>query len=81
MLKLVACILASDLLACVVTMESVTTDAPFLQVELHYTSLNKGDVFILDEGMTIHCWNGSQCSRTERMKVIMNESPRPRNGI
>lgn len=42
------------------------------QVELHYTSLNKGDVFILDEGMTIHCWNGSQCSRTERMKVIFN---------
>lgn len=40
------------------------------QVELHYTSLNKGDVFILDEGMTIHCWNGSQCSRTERMKGI-----------
>ena len=40
-----------------------------LQVELHYTSLNKGDVFILDEGMTIHCWNGLQCSRTERMKV------------
>lgn len=41
------------------------------QVELHYTSLNKGDVFILDEGMTIHCWNGSQCSRTERMKVTL----------
>ncbi|RMX55561.1 hypothetical protein pdam_00001693 [Pocillopora damicornis] len=40
------------------------------QVEMHYTSLNKGDVFILDEGMTIHCWNGSQCSRTERMKGI-----------
>ncbi|XP_015765697.1 PREDICTED: advillin-like [Acropora digitifera] len=40
------------------------------QVELHYSSLNKGDVFILDEGMTIHCWNGSQCSRTERMKGI-----------
>lgn len=40
------------------------------QVELHYTSLNKGDVFILDEGMTIHCWNGSQCSRTERMKGV-----------
>ena len=37
---------------------------------MHYTSLNNGDVFILDEGMTIHCWNGSQCSRTERMKVI-----------
>ena len=40
---------------------------------MHYTSLNKGDVFILDEGMTIHCWNGSQCSRTERMKVMMTK--------
>lgn len=41
---------------------------------MHYTSLNKGDVFILDEGMTIHCWNGSQCSRTERMKVMITKS-------
>ena len=41
---------------------------------MHFTSLNKGDVFILDEGMIIHCWNGSQCSRTERMKVMMTKS-------
>ena len=31
-------------------------------------------MFILDEGMTIHCWNGSQCSRTERMKVRLSWS-------
>ena len=52
-------------------MEGLTNDSSFSQVEIHYTSLNKGDVFILDEGMTIHCWNGSHCSRTERMKVIV----------
>ncbi|EDO28195.1 predicted protein, partial [Nematostella vectensis] len=39
-------------------------------VELHYKSLNKGDVFILDDGLNIYCWNGSQCSRVERMKGI-----------
>ncbi|XP_031553548.1 gelsolin, cytoplasmic-like [Actinia tenebrosa] len=38
------------------------------QVELHARSLNKGDVFILDDGLNIYCWNGSKCNRIEKMK-------------
>ena len=39
------------------------------QVELKCASLNRGDVFILDDGPTIFVWIGPQSSRTERIKV------------
>lgn len=39
------------------------------QVELTYESMNKGDVFILDHGLKIFCWNGSESSKIERVKA------------
>ncbi|XP_065668513.1 advillin isoform X2 [Hydra vulgaris] len=39
------------------------------QVEVTYKSLNHGDVFILDDGMTIYCWNGKDSSKRERIKA------------
>lgn len=30
--------------------------------------MNSGDVFLLDMGMTIYVWNGSQAGRLERVK-------------
>ena len=42
------------------------------QVELTHKSLNSGDVFILDDGLTIYAWNGKDSNKTERMKVIMH---------
>lgn len=39
------------------------------QVELSYKSLNHGDVFILDDGKTIYCWNGKDSSKRERIKA------------
>ncbi|XP_065059180.1 advillin-like [Rhopilema esculentum] len=38
------------------------------QVELSYKSLNHGDVFVLDDGKTIYCWNGKESSKKERIK-------------
>ena len=39
------------------------------QVEMTYKSLNHGDVFVLDDGKTIYCWNGKDSSKRERVKV------------
>ena len=44
------------------------------QVELKCASLNRGDVFILDDGPTIFVWIGPQSSRTERIKVGVDQS-------
>jgi len=38
------------------------------QVDKSYTSLNSGDVFILDCGMKIYQWNGSKAGPQEKMK-------------
>ncbi|CAH1246516.1 AVIL [Branchiostoma lanceolatum] len=38
------------------------------QVGLEKASLNLGDVFILDAGMELICWNGSQSNMFERLK-------------
>ena len=39
------------------------------QVPLTYKSLNHGDVFVLDDGKTIYCWNGKQSSKKEKVKA------------
>ncbi|XP_076464098.1 advillin-like [Babylonia areolata] len=39
------------------------------QVKCHCSSLNQGDVFILDCGLTIYVWCGPQSSRLERIKA------------
>jgi hypothetical protein len=36
------------------------------QVPVASSSLNRGDVFVFDLGLTIFQWNGAQCSRAER---------------
>jgi len=38
------------------------------QVELSASSLNSGDVFILDNGMNIYQWNGGKAGPSEKMK-------------
>ncbi|XP_052068531.1 advillin-like [Mytilus californianus] len=38
------------------------------QVECSSKSMNQGDVFLLDCGLTLHLWNGPQSSTFERMK-------------
>ena len=38
------------------------------QTKLSWASMNSGDVFILDGGLTIWVWLGSQSGRLERMK-------------
>lgn len=40
------------------------------QVELKATSLNTGDVFILDLGAKLFIWNGTECNRNEKAKGI-----------
>ncbi|PVD37825.1 hypothetical protein C0Q70_00427 [Pomacea canaliculata] len=40
------------------------------QVKCDHTSLNQGDVFILDCGLMIYVWNGPQSSKMERIKGI-----------
>ena len=40
------------------------------QVETAVTSLNEGDVFILDLGLDIYQWNGSSCNRMEKAKAL-----------
>ena len=39
------------------------------QVPLTYKSLNHGDVFVLDDGKKIYCWNGKQASIMEKVKA------------
>lgn len=38
------------------------------QVQCHCSSLNQGDVFILDCGLVIYVWNGPYSSKMERIK-------------
>jgi len=40
-----------------------------VQVELKRSSLNSGDVFILDAGLNLYQWQGRQSGATERMKA------------
>jgi len=40
-----------------------------VQVEMKRSSLNSGDVFILDAGLTIYQWQGRKSGPTERMKA------------
>lgn len=46
-----------------------TRSLPVSQVKCDHTSLNQGDVFILDCGLMIYVWNGPQSSKMERIKV------------
>jgi len=38
------------------------------QVDLHHSSLNSGDVFVLDNGLTIFQWNGVKAGPAEKQK-------------
>jgi len=40
------------------------------QVELKSSSLNEGDVFILDLGLTLYQWNGKQANKYEKFKGL-----------
>jgi len=40
------------------------------QVELKTSSLNDGDVFILDAGLTLYQWNGSEANKYEKAKGL-----------
>ena len=40
-----------------------------VQVPIGWSSMNKGDAYILDIGEAFYVWNGDGCSRTERIKV------------
>jgi len=40
-------------------------------VPLHSDSLNRGDVFILDNGSKIWVWCGAESNRSERRKVSL----------
>lgn len=57
------------------------------QVEVSYTSLNKGDVFLLDAGKTkatIYQWNGSEANRIEKgkgMDVAKSIKDKERSGV
>ena len=41
-----------------------------IQVQLSSTSLNSGDVFVLDCGKKIYVWNGSEANRMEKAKGL-----------
>ena len=43
-------------------------DETSLRVQV--ASLNSGDVFILDQGLTIYQWNGKDASRSEKAKGL-----------
>ncbi|XP_052236637.1 advillin-like isoform X1 [Dreissena polymorpha] len=40
------------------------------EVDMSWSSMNSGDVFILDLGQMVYVWNGKDSSRTERMKGL-----------
>lgn len=40
------------------------------RVEAKHTSLNSGDVFILDAGLKIYLWNGKESHRLEKAKAL-----------
>ena len=40
------------------------------QTKLSWRSLNNGDVFILDLGLTIYVWNGESAGRLEKIKGL-----------
>ena len=41
------------------------------QVELSHRSLNAGDVFLLDQGLTIMQWNGAEANMKEKAKALV----------
>ena len=40
------------------------------QTKLAWNSMNSGDVFILDLGLTIYLWNGKHAGRLEKIKGL-----------
>lgn len=40
------------------------------QAALTFSSLNEGDVFVLDKGLTIFVWNGAKANQAERSKGV-----------
>ena len=40
------------------------------QTKLSWGSMNRGDVFILDLGLTIYVWIGAQAGRLEKIKAM-----------
>ena len=40
------------------------------QTKLAWNSMNSGDVFILDLGLTIYIWNGKEAGRLEKIKGL-----------
>ena len=40
------------------------------QTRLAWNSMNSGDVFILDLGLTIYVWNGKEAGRLEKIKGL-----------
>ena len=40
-----------------------------VKVSISWSSMNDGDVYILDVGEILFVWNGKMSSRTERIKV------------
>lgn len=53
-----------------------------MQVPLSHSSLNSGDVFVLDMGMKLYQWQGAKCSGQERVKAasLMNAIDNERRG-
>ena len=41
-----------------------------MQTRLAWDAINSGDVFILDLGLTIYVWNGSEAGRLEKIKGL-----------
>ena len=40
------------------------------QTKLAWRSMNRGDVFILDQGLTIYVWNGCEAGNMEKVKGL-----------
>lgn len=41
-----------------------------LQTKMAWESINSGDCFILDLGLTIYVWNGSSAGNMEKIKAL-----------